>query len=373
MLVSLTARDFRNLEPLVWHPGPGSHLLLGDNGAGKTSLLEAVYLLATTKSFRTAQLADCARQGRASFHLEGEVETDARRHLAVDWHRDGDKSRAVNGKPSALGEHLAALPLVAWTTADAELLTGPPELRRRFLDRGVLGVRPAALAVLARYRRALRAKRELLVRSAAGGTRRWEDTLAPWNQVLAEAGAEVIRCRRAYAEQLAAELAAVVDLAALGFPAVRLVYRPSPPSSSPGGVAGAEEIGERLRQAAPRERQRGLPLVGPHRDELAILWGGRPLRGTVSAGERKALGLLLHAAHGRVLAAAGKDPVYLLDDADAELAAPTLAALWPVFAAAPQLFASSNRQRVWEGLEVTAVHPLAKGRLGPPAERRPFA
>jgi DNA replication and repair protein RecF len=391
VLASLSARDFRNLAPLAWRPGAGGHLLVGDNGAGKTSLLEAIYVLATTKSFRSPQLADCARHGGAAFHLEGEAEGAAPVHLAVTV-ADGEKSRAVNGKPAALGEHLAALPVVAWTAADAELLTGPPALRRRFLDRGLVALRPSALAVLARYRRALAAKRDLLARGPAGGRGAPAAGLAelePWNQLLAESGAEVIRLRRRYAVLLAAELAAVLDLAALPFPPVEIAYRPSP--SSPFGdgddpaAGGAAEptdpqtaepaaadlaaaIGARLGRLAARERERRLPLVGPHRDELAVRWGGRPLRGTVSAGERKAVGLLLVAAQGRVLAAAGRPPVYLLDDADAELAAPTLAAVWRAFAGARQLFVSSNRPRVWEGLAVGATHRLEDGRLRPAPE-----
>ena len=146
----------------------------------------------------------------------------------MEWSRGGDKGRAVNGKPSTLAEHLAALPVVAWTGADGDLLTGPPELRRRFLDRGVLGVRPVALAVLARYRQALRAKRQLLAHPPAGGAGRWEAEVAPWNQLLAEAGAEVIRLRRAYARRLAGQLAAVLAEAGLPFPAVAIAYRPSP-------------------------------------------------------------------------------------------------------------------------------------------------
>jgi DNA replication and repair protein RecF len=357
LLVSLTARGFRNLQPLVWHPGPGSHLLIGGNGAGKTSLLEAIYVLATTKSFRTAQLADCARFGGEDFHLAGEVEGAARQALTVDWSRGADKARAINGKPSPLAAHLAALPLVVWTAADADLLTGAPALRRRFLDRGAVGLRPTLLDTLARYRRALRAKRDLL----AGGAFR-DDEIAPWNQLLAEAGADVIAHRRRYVDRLAGELAAALELAGLPFPPVEISYRPSP-SLAAGEEASAAALAERLRRAAPRERSRRLPLVGPHRDDLEVRWGGRPLRGTVSAGERKALGLLLHAAHGRVLTAGGHPPLHLLDDADAELAAPTLAAVWRAFAGARQLIASSNRPRVWEAIEVDVVHPLEGGRL----------
>ncbi len=380
MLVSLTAEGFRNLEPLEWSPGPGSHLLVGGNGAGKTSLLEAVYVLATTKSFRTAQLADCARWGAGGFRLAGEAAGAARTRLEVAWSRapagrppgepGAEKSRAVNGKPSSLGDHLAALPVVAWTAGDAELTTGPPLLRRRFLDRGVIGLKPAALDLQARYRRALGHKRDLL----AGRRRPAAAELAPWNDLLAAAGAEIVALRGAYAERLAAELAAVEALAELPFPTLGLSYRPRPAAALDGG---ADALFAAFERAAGDELARGRPLVGPHRDDLEIAWGGHPMRGTVSAGERKAAGLLLLAAHGRVAAAAGRAPVHLLDDADAELAPATLAAIWRVFAgpaaAGVQLLATSNRPAVWRGLELTAVHPVAGGRAGAAEAPEPAA
>src|SRR3954452_8394834 len=97
MLTHLTARDFRNLAPLSWRPAAGSHLLLGGNGAGKTSLLEAIYAAATTRSFRAAQIADCTRHGAGSFHIQADVETDHRATLEVGW-MDGQRLRLLNGK-----------------------------------------------------------------------------------------------------------------------------------------------------------------------------------------------------------------------------------------------------------------------------------
>lgn len=368
MLASISARGFRNLEPLEWAPGPGSHLLFGGNGAGKTSLLEAIYVLSTTRSFRTARLEDCVRWGEPGFELAGRVEgprqNAVRYDLAVGW-RD-DKHRSLNGKQASLGEHLGALPVVVWTAADAELTTGPPEPRRRFLDRGVIGLRPAAVDLLARYRRALGQKRELLLR---GSRVTAPQQLAPWNQLLAGLGAEIAAQRSLYAARLAAALAAVEAEAGLPFPPLKLSYRSSPPVAASEAEGRADALAAAFERAARREIERRRPLVGPQRDDLVLEWGEHALRGTVSAGERKAAGLLLAAAHGRVMNAAGRSPVYLLDDADAELAPPTLAAVWAVFAGveqgARQLFASSNRPQVWEGLEVLARHRVESGRIAP--------
>lgn len=351
MLAHLAARDFRNLEPLSWRPAPGSHLLLGGNGAGKTSLLEAVYVLATTRSFRAAQIADCARHGAGSFHVQGEVETDRRSALEVGW-TEGQRLRALNGKVTPLAEHLAALPVVAWTAAaEAEVLVGAPKARRRFMDRGVVGIRPPALEVLGRYREALRQKRGLLIGDGAG--------IEIWNEMLAATAADVIAQRHRYIDLLKAQLTRKVAASGLPFPPVELHYRPSPAN----GLEGQEVIADALDRIADRERRRQVPLLGPHRDELEILWGGHEIRRVASAGERKALSLMLVAAHGRVMEEAGRPPLYLLDDLDAELAPPTVSAVWDVLKGEGQLVATSNRPQVWLTLEVGTIWELERGEL----------
>jgi DNA replication and repair protein RecF len=358
VLVQLTADGFRNLAPLSLRPAPGSHLFLGGNGAGKTSLLEAVYVLATTRSFRTSQLADCIRHGNALFHLEGEAANGKRTRLEVAYGRE-IRLRTVNGKHAPLAEHLAALPVVSWAAADVEMLSGAPRLRRRFLDRGVVGLRPVSLEILGRYREALRQKRGLLASGGPG--------LEAWNEVLAGAAAELIARRQAYVTVLAERLTEVLTESGLPFPTVSLAYRPSPAA----GLEGAEALAQSLERIADRERQRQIPLLGPHKDDLEIHWGDHEVGRVASAGERKALSLLLLAAHGRVLDRAGERPVYLLDDVDAELAPPTLAAVWEVFAGAKegqglaQIFASSNRPQVWLTLPVGTIWQVEAGRVGP--------
>lgn len=352
MISQLLTSDFRNLEPLDWWPGRGSHLLLGGNGAGKTSLLEAVYVVATTRSFRAAQIGDCVRHGSASFRVHAEVDTDRRSSLEVSW-VEGKRERSLNGKVSPLAEHLAALPVVAWTSAEAEVLVGAPKARRRFLDRGIVGSRPAALEVLGRYREALRQKRQLLLQDGSG--------IEIWNELLSTLAAEVIQLRHDYVERLRGVLLTVLEESGLPFPPVDLRYRSSPAS----GLEGPEAIADSLDAIADRERRRQMPLLGPHRDELEILWGGHDIRRVASAGERKSLSLLLLAAHGRAMEGVGRNPVYLLDDADAELAPPTHASVWRVFQGGEsrQILASSNRPQVWLTLEVGKVWEIEKGRL----------
>lgn len=311
---------------------------MGPNGAGKTSLLEAVYVLATTRSFRTSRIAECRRHGTESFDLTGRIEGETRVDLGVGWGEEG-RRRALNGRDSSLAEHLEVLPVVSWSAADGEVVEGAPAGRRRLLDRGVVSLQPRSLETLSRYRRALDQKRRLLARG--------EGTLRPWNELLASGGAEIRRLRSGYVERLSGALTAVLAETGLELPAVSLDYRPSPATES----GSEDEILEALERAERHERQRRTPLAGPQRDELEIGWAGYEARRVASGGERKLLGMAIAAARGRVLAASGREPIYLLDDLDAELDRQRLEAVWGLFRGCGQALVSSNREEVWQGLE----------------------
>lgn len=362
MLISLEADRFRNLEPLQIELGAGRHLFLGPNGAGKTSLLEAVYLLATTRSFRTHRLSECARQGEDTFRLVGE--TSERRRLEA-FLVDGQRERRVNGERTSLAEHLASLPVISWTVADGEVLTGPPEERRRFLDRGIIGLRSTALDAVSRYRHALDGKKELL---RSGQARRDPVQLGVWNELQAAAAAELAALRAAYVARLSAALDRVLEEAGIGLPAVRLAYRPSPKES----IDGVDAVRWVLEAAAEKETALEQPLLGPQRDDLSIRWRGdsqdaddtasRPVKRIASAGERKALGLSLLVAHGRVLASEGVEPVVVLDDVDVELDPERLRRLWRILKGR-QVLVTSARPAVWDDLEVDVRWRVESGRI----------
>ncbi|MFQ5348950.1 MAG: DNA replication/repair protein RecF [Thermoanaerobaculia bacterium] len=353
MIERFSCRHFRNLEPLDWRPDAGPQVVMGANGGGKTSLLEALYLLATSRSFRGARPAECCRRGATAFFLEADVAGERRARLAVGWTAEGGLERQLNGKSASLADYLALQPVVAWSAADAELLDGPPLLRRRLLDQGVVAARPAALGVLARYRQALEQKRRLLAEDLSG--------LGPWNELLAAAAAELVALRRDQADRLGETLARVLAGSDLDLGTVELVYRPSVDP----GEEGAAAILARLEEVRGGERRQRRPLLGPHRDDLEVLWQGHGLRRTASAGEKKLLGLALTAARGRLLGALGRQPLYLLDDADGDLDRRRLATAWGLFEQAPQLIATSHRPEAWKAVSGIVRRRLEGGRLEP--------
>ncbi len=350
-LVRLRLRDFRNFERLDWRPAGPRTLVVGPNGAGKTSLLEAVYLAATTRSFRAPRLAACARHGTAAFSVVAEVGERPRRELTMSW-ADGVRTRGLDGREAPLAEHLAVLPVLAWNPADGELVSGAPAARRRFLDRGLVHLRPALLEDFGRYRRALAGKRALLARGDRRG-------LGAWNELLARHGAEIATARAALTAEVEREVADLVERHLPGLPPIALRYRPSEPSA----LDGVAALAAALEQAAAAEIGRRQPLVGPHRDELELAWNGATARQAASAGEAKLLGLLLTAALARRLAASGREPLLLVDDADAELDPARLRAAAAALAEFPALLLTSSRPAVWEGVE-----GLVRVALGGPEE-----
>jgi recombinational DNA repair ATPase RecF len=206
---------------------------------------------------------------------------------------------------------------------------------------------------LARYRQALTQKRRLLADNG--------QALSSWNEVMAPAARDLIVLRRRYVEALQRALNEVMEEFGLDLPAIEVRYRPSIDADEETVAA----VLAALAAAGNRERAVGRPLVGPQRDEMEIAYGQHKIRRVGSAGERKALGLLLAAARGRVLKSFGKRPIFLLDDADSELDEQRLEVLWRVFAGEHQAFVSSNRPAVWRVAEEARRWSLEGGRLNP--------
>jgi DNA replication and repair protein RecF len=320
-ILSIVLRGFRNHDATTVEFGPKINALLGDNGEGKTNLLEAIAYLSLTKSFYGASDRVVARIGGTGFEVEGRMRTDAGTEVGARAAYDaatGVKAFTVNGsRPETMASVIGRFPVVILSPENAGVTTGAPAERRRFMDLLLCQVSPVYLEDLQEYRRALRQRNRVLLdmRSGRGGA------LEPWTLSLASRGAEVALRRRAFVREF--------------IPYVQDAYRElvggrEVPGLRYDGTAGTEEAGDAggicavllrsMEERAAEERARGASLVGPHRDDLALSVNGRGLLDFGSQGQHKTMLLALKLAEFRYIREQrAETPLLLLDDLFGEL------------------------------------------------------
>lgn len=311
----LAARDFRNLAPIdVSLPADGL-ALVGENGHGKTNLLEAIYYLQILRSFRGARDVDLVRFGAPGFHIAATLGDVATRTLSVGFQRQTRRKKAMidGGEPLKLADAIGAFPAVIFSPADAELVAGAPSERRRFLDVMLSLTSRAYLSALQRYRAAL-ARRNAALRDVTGG--RATNTIDVWEPALAEAGAVLWRSRRTWVRTHAEDFASLC--AAIGEQGRSALRYVTPLDCEDHEIE--QGLLEALARRRPLDIQRGMTHAGPHRDDLELMLEGRDLRTFGSAGQQRTAAIALRLLEAATLrTAAGAEPIVLLDDPFAEL------------------------------------------------------
>ncbi len=330
-LAEITPVSFRNLSPDAVAVVAGVTLVAGDNAQGKTNLLEAIAVLSGRRSFRTAAPFEMAPDGQR-FAVSGVLRRgfDSER-LSLSWSRTGGRRFLRGEKGATFREASALLPAVFLAPEHRELVEGGPAVRRRFLDRLVLGLFPAAGDDLARYERAVRSRNVLLAR--------WRDRqgepapgeLEAWTEELALAGTAVRQHRRRALSDWIAFFAPLARDHGPAYGAIEAVY--SAGAKAGGGTGADDESAENLRAACQRllqaERRRGHSLAGPHRDDLLWTRGGKPLAETASSGEVHRVAALVRLAEWHAVAkAAGEPPLFGADDFDMGLSPAGADAFW---------------------------------------------
>ena len=314
-LFELTARSFRNLSPDPVFFGTGVTLVSGENAQGKTNLLEAVAVLCGQPSFRGAKPAEIAAGGE-SFSVAGRLERDPgagtpEERLSVAWSRSAGRTFARGEKTVSFQALSRLAPAVFLAPEHREILTGPPSVRRRFLDRLVLAAWPAAADDLSRYARALAERNALLSRPGRASAAD-DPELSAWTEELVRAGASVRRHRGEALSELATSLTPLLEAAGPEYSAVSVSY--------PCERQGEEDLRRDFARLAFVERRRGHSLAGPHRDDLVFSRGGRPLAQQASAGEIHRTVALVKLAEWRTVArATGVAPLFGVDEFDAGL------------------------------------------------------
>ncbi len=326
----LSLTDFRSYASVELPLEPGVTTFVGPNGQGKTNLVEAVGYAATLGSHRVSSDAALVRSGAERAVVRVSVVRDGRPTLVELELNPGRANRArVNRSPVPRArEVLGLLRSVLFAPEDLALVKGDPADRRRFLDELLVARTPRMAGVRADYDRVLK-QRNALLKSAGPAARRGGadlSTLDVWDSHLATTGAELLAARLELVSALRplvatayGQVAGTVSGEATGETAME--YLASLPELDP--TAGRPELVEALLaalgQARPRELERGIGLVGPHRDELSLRVGPLPAKGYASHGESWSLALALRLASYELLKADGGEPVLVLDDVFAEL------------------------------------------------------
>ena len=337
---SLSLTDFRSYPEVDLALRPGVTTFLGPNGNGKTNLVEAVGYLATLGSHRVATDAPLVRAGAARAVVRGSVVRDGRSTLIEVEITAGRANRArVNRAPVPRPrEVLGLLRTVLFAPEDLALVKGDPAERRRWLDDLLVARAPRLAGVRADYERVLR-QRNALLRSAGPAARsRAADlsTLEVWDTHLARTGGELLAARLTLLDELRAPVSAAYAAVAGESGATHAGAGDMPPAQVQAGLTYRSSLGADLPPAADRaalsgalldatrarrreELERGVSLVGPHRDDVVLALGDLPARGYASHGESWSFALALRLGAYDLLRADGGEPVLVLDDVFAEL------------------------------------------------------
>ena len=338
----LSLVDFRNYAVADVTLGPGPNVFIGRNGQGKTNLAEAIAFFATLGSHRVSNDAPMVRDGADAAIVRARLAHGERKVLLeAQVNRQGSNKARVNGAPVKTSELPRYAQVVLFAPEDLQIVRGDPSSRRRFADQLLIQRSPRMSAVLGDYDRVLKQRTALLKSARARGIRGDAlSTLDVWDEKLVALGTQVIDARLALARELATPLAAAYAAIAGADHRPELEWALSVQGDDPEEGAALHQAHEpeldtaasapastadmfRAALAARRtaELDRGLTLVGPHRDDLVLRVRGLPVKGYASHGESWSVALALRLASAELLRAESRlgDPVLILDDVFAEL------------------------------------------------------
>lgn len=304
-LAHLRLRDFRNYQRLDAEFSPGFHLLLGDNAQGKTNILEAIYLMATLRSFRGVGSAQMIRHGQKGYFVGGNVVGKAKHEIKMYWSAR-ERNLTLDNRPvKKLGDFLGTLRTVVFCTEDLQLVKGTGRTRRRFLDLLLSQTQPGYLALLQRYMHAVRSRNALLKQFAPDPM-----LLDSYSEQLVKLGEEVIQHRRELIPKLSPLARLAYRRISNDAEELRIAYEPSVQS----------DFAVELAQLRDRERRFRATLLGPHRDDLQLLLNDKSAAQFGSEGQKRTLAIALKMAQAEYLTGIhGSAPVLLIDDVMGEL------------------------------------------------------
>ncbi len=343
ILSQLSVRFFRNFSDCRLVFSPGANWILGGNGHGKTNLLEAIHVLALSRSFRTHQSRDLIHWESGQCYLGGEVRSQDRDYWLSIEHNSLSRRYFVNRSRVDLLEYVGLLSVVVFSTAQVEQFKSGDASRRRLIDRGLYPVQPVHLKRVLDYGRVIRQKNSLLKEGPSSYNKTSRDLLDGWNRQIAVLGAKIIKARQGYIEKIRRKLLLrnnrfTPEILTLHYVA----------SSEVDAGASLTQIEEQLmamlnsgRESEFRARR---ALIGPHRDRVSMEVDGRCMQRFGSAGQQRSSLIAYQLAQMEVhFDLRGEYPLFLMDDLDAELDEQRINRLLQVLGVKTQLFITTNK------------------------------
>ena len=310
----LALTNFRSYPSLELNLSPGTTTFIGDNGSGKTNIAEALIYLAFLSSHRVSNNTPLITLGSQQAIIRAEIERDDR-VLQVDLEINSSKANRarINGNPTrSQREILGACQVVYFSPEDLDLVRGEPGTRRDFLDRLLITRAPRLAGVISDYERVIKQRNALLK------TRASTNALVPWNEQLIKFGAVLTAERISLIEALNPWVSKNYANLNEVKPA-SIAYKCSSEGVTNSTDTNIDVLAKRLEEVAYQEIERGVSLIGPHRDDLHLQLGDFPAKGYASHGESWSMAISLRIGSFNLLKSEGTEPILILDDVFAEL------------------------------------------------------
>jgi len=306
----LDIRAVRNLVGTSLVDLQAANVFYGENGGGKTSVLESVFILAMARSFRSAQIKPVINHAEDECVVFGELQGPSGQKTAVGVRRNrsgGFEAKVGGSAVSSASELAENMPVQVINAQSFELLTGSPVDRRRYLDWGVFHVEQLYHKAWRRFQRSIKQRNSLLRHGKISSAE-----LASWNQEFIETGEQIDALRKAYLAQLVPSFTSLLERLSPGLAATEVRYRR--------GWDAKSNLGEALERSEKADREQGFTHVGPQRADLKLLLDGHDAGATLSRGQQKLVVCALKLAQGQVLGGQRDLPcIYLVDDLPSEL------------------------------------------------------
>lgn len=352
-LTKLRLFNYRNIRELEITPSSETNLFSGLNGQGKTNLLESIYLLGYGKSFRTANPKDCIQHGQSESRVECTVEHGRlSRNLQISITKT-EKKLFLLGKQVPLDEFVGNLHVLAFTREHLNVVRGAPADRRAFLDRAMVTLYPGHVHSLATYGRAIKQRNRILASIAQRRGFSDDNLLDSWDEAIVKPGSRILWNRMRYVEQMKQTL----PQGLFESESLKMHYISTVTSESMDESGIEESFRQSLLKARENDKRTGNTSVGPHRDDLKLYVKGKSLVDFGSSGQQRSCLLSLYFSQMEIHRAThGFYPVFLVDDAEAELDVPRIAALLQFLSQKTQTFLTSAKDFLLASLPGSMKH-----------------